>query len=50
MSEREKPTAEVAPLNLSDEPDLPAVLHTTTNMLGSEANSYCHPETNLPEA
>jgi hypothetical protein len=40
LIERKWRTAEVAPLNLSDAPDLAAVLHTTADMLGCDANVY----------
>jgi hypothetical protein len=40
MIERKWHTAEVLPLNLSDEPDLAAALHTTADMLGCDANVY----------
>lgn len=46
MIERKWHTAEIAPLNLSDTPDLAAVLHTTADMLECEANVYRRRETN----
>ena len=46
LIERKWRTAEVAPLNLSDAPDLAAVLHTTADVLGCDANVYRRHGTN----
>ena len=46
MIERKRHTAEIAPLDLSDAPDLATVLHTTADELGCEANVYRRRGTN----